>query len=74
MRYGTVTPKPLGSRRFSRNLRRRFGMKPTMGPGFPNNNGTFPNAKAAPYFGSMEPFQNASEWWYPVAKGAYQSP
>lgn len=35
---------------------------------------SFPNALAAPYFGYQEPFIQASEWWYPVADGAYQSP
>lgn len=34
----------------------------------------FPNAVAAPYFGSELPFQNAPEFWYPVTNGAYQSP
>jgi hypothetical protein len=35
---------------------------------------SFPNAKAAPYFGYEEPFINASEWWYPVSNDMYQSP
>ncbi len=35
---------------------------------------SFPGAVSAPYFGYQEPFQLASEWWYPVADGAYQSP
>ncbi len=34
----------------------------------------FPNSVGAAYFGNMEPFNNASEWWYPVADGKYQSP
>jgi len=35
---------------------------------------SFQNAVDAPYFGYSEPFINASEWWYPVAGGRYQSP
>lgn len=43
------------------------------GPGFVGNT-SFENAVAAPYFGYQEPFVNASEFWYPVANGQYQSP
>ena len=54
----------------------KFGLNPSSnvyGPGYKGQT-SFVNALSAPYFGYQEPFINASEWWYPVAGGAYQSP
>jgi hypothetical protein len=49
---------------------RRFGL--VAGPGFRGQT-SYSNAYA-PYFGSWEPFVNASNWWYPYAGSAAQSP
>ncbi len=56
-----------------RTLKRKSHFGQTFGPGFQAQT-SFPSAVAAPYFGYEEPFINASEWWYPVGDGAYQSP
>jgi hypothetical protein len=70
--FGRRRPKSRTQRRLRRRLGRKFGSK-QMGPGYPGT-GAFPNAEGAPYFGSNEAFNNASEWWYPVAGSQYQSP
>jgi hypothetical protein len=49
---------------------RRFGM--VAGPGYEGQT-SYTNA-LAPYFGTSEPFVNASNWWYPYTGGAMQSP
>lgn len=79
--------KPYSKRKRSRKVkklkrkfsRRRFGSK---GPGYKGAT-SFQNGYVN-YFGSQEPFVNASEWWYPdpgskggmigSAKTNYQSP
>jgi hypothetical protein len=48
---------------------RAFG---SAGPGFEAQT-SYSNA-FAPYFGASEPFVNASNWWYPYAGSAAQSP
>ncbi len=60
-------------RRHSHKKRHSKKLKSHFGPGFQAQT-SFPNAVAAPYYGYQEPFINASEWWYPVGDGAYQSP
>jgi len=59
--------RSFGKRRFSK---RRFGNM--YGPGY-NAQTSYPNA-SAPYFGSEQPFVNASNWWYPVGNVKVQSP
>ena len=49
---------------------RGFGM--VKGPGF-NAQTSYKNAYA-PYFGSFEPYVNASNWWYPYSGNKIQSP
>jgi hypothetical protein len=50
--------------------RRRFGI--VSGPGYEGAT-SYTNAYA-PYFGTSEPYVNASDWWYPYTNGEMQSP
>lgn len=60
-------PKSKGAKR-SNYLMRTFNF----GPGYRAQT-SFPNA-TAPYFGKREPFNVASEWWFPRAGGKMQYP
>jgi hypothetical protein len=62
-----------GSKKYRKHYKKTLKRKNLFGLGYEAQT-SFPNAKAAPYFGYEEPFINASEFWYPVSDGAYQSP
>lgn len=56
--------------------RSRFGQAAQYGPGYLQTSapGHYPTVGAA-YYGNMEPFINAPNWWYPIGPdNQYQSP